>query len=140
MKDSSIFEVFNFNISIESTFDLESLTIRCKDIDLLVDLKLSTLHRNGELFMTSESKGVSTLSRIEFTWENTHANQIASMDSFIRLGNYTLDSQKIRTFGSPVSTGTTAILFACQYNSGMIVLFVELTSLEETHSFVLRNV
>jgi hypothetical protein len=68
--------VSNFDVGVESDLDLEGFTSACFHSEGLINLEVATVKIDIEGFMSIESKGISVLSVDEFSWEDTHTNEI----------------------------------------------------------------
>jgi len=109
-------------------------------MDILVDFLVTSIKLDGELFFASESKRVSTLSFVEFTREDAHADQVAPVDPFEGLGDDCLDALEIRSFGCPVSAGATAVLRPCQNNGRLAIVLIFHGCIVEVHHLAGRDV
>jgi len=76
LENTSVLVVSNFDISVKSDLNLEGFTSACFDSEGLVNLEITTVEVDIECFMPIESKGISVLSVDEFSWEDTHTNEI----------------------------------------------------------------
>lgn len=98
LEDTTVLVVGDLNICVESGLDLEGLAGVSRYIENFVDLEVAFLQVDVEGFSTSQSKRVSVLAAQEFSRENTHTDQVRSVDSLVALSNDGLDSLEV---GSP---------------------------------------
>lgn len=96
-------EIIDFNFRIKPALNSELLPSISSNIKILSDLDISLLQSNRELLITLEPKTLSILLGKELKRQDSHANQIASMNSLVALSNNCLDSLKVRALRSPVS-------------------------------------
>ena len=68
--------VCNFDVCVESNLDLEGFASACFHSEVLVDLEVATVEVDIEGLVSVESEGISVLSVDEFSWEDTHTNEI----------------------------------------------------------------
>lgn len=85
-------EILNFDISVKSAFSREYLSIIATNNNVLVNLKITLLKINGVSFSSSQAEGISILTFLEFEWQDSHADQVRSVDSFEWLGDHNLNS------------------------------------------------
>lgn len=97
LENTTVLEVSDFNIGIESDLNLEGLASAGGDVEDFVDLESTSLEINVESFLTVQAEGISVLSVDEFSGENTHTDQVRSVDSFVALSNDGLDTLKVRS-------------------------------------------
>merc|ERR1719272_266308 len=83
LEDTTVLEVSDLWVSIESAGNSEALSAFSCNIDVLADLEVTTLHVNRELLITSKTMHFSGLASLELHGENTHTNQVRSVDSFV---------------------------------------------------------
>jgi len=88
--------VSNFDIGVESDLNLEGFTSACFHSEGLINLEVTTVEIDIECLMSVKSKGISVLSVDEFSWEDTHTNEIRSVDSLVALSNHCLDTLEVR--------------------------------------------
>lgn len=103
VEDTSVLEVSDFWVSVESADHIESLARASLHLDILADLKVATLHVDVEGLFTGQTVSVSVLAILELKGKNTHTNEIGSVNALVRLSNDSLDSLEIGTLGGPVS-------------------------------------
>lgn len=97
LEDTTILEVSDFNVGVESNLDLEWLaSVRANGEDF-VNLKVATSKVNVEGFSTIQTQRVSVLSIHEFSGEDTHTDQVRSVDSLVALSNDGLDTLEVRS-------------------------------------------
>lgn len=58
---------------------------------------------NRELFEASEPNAVGVLPFLELQWEDTHADQIGSVDPLVGFSNHDFHTLEVWSFGGPVS-------------------------------------
>jgi len=75
-QNTTVLEVLNFNISVESAFSDELLATFNLDDDVLIDLKISFLEINRVPLFSGESERISVFTILEFKRKNTHTNEI----------------------------------------------------------------
>jgi len=75
---------------------LEGFASACFHSEVLVDLEVATVEVDIEGLLSVESEGISVLSVDEFSWEDTHTNEIRSVDSLVALSNHCLDTLEVR--------------------------------------------
>ena len=103
MQDTSILEVSEFGLGIDSDLHLELLASAGGHIESLADLELAPVGGNVEGLFASEAERLSVLTWEELEWEDTHADEVRSVDALVGLGDNSLDALEVRTLGCPVS-------------------------------------
>jgi len=76
VENTSVLEVSDLRVSVESADDFESFARACLYGHFLVNLEVSTLHINVEGFFAGQTVSVSTLTIFELKRKNTHADKI----------------------------------------------------------------
>lgn len=61
---------------------------------------------DGELFVASETEGLGTLSSMELQGQDSHTDEVGSVNSLETLGDHGFYSLKEGTLGGPISRGT----------------------------------
>ena len=74
IEDTSVLEVSDLWIGIESANDAESFAGTGLDVNFLTDFEVSTLHIDVEGFFTCQTKCISIFAILELKGENTHTN------------------------------------------------------------------
>jgi hypothetical protein len=103
MEDTTILEVFNLWLSIKSANNGEFLSSAGGDSHVLSNFQVSTLQINVKGFSTIKSMSVSTLSCLKLHWQDSHSNQVGSVNSLVALSNDGLDSLQVWSLSSPIS-------------------------------------
>lgn len=103
MENTSILEVGDLGVSVESAGYGERLATVGLNLNVLANLELSSLHVNIELFFTRKSMGVSVFTSFELHREDTHTNEVGSMDSLVTLSNDSLHTLEVRSLSSPIA-------------------------------------
>jgi hypothetical protein len=103
VEDTTVLEVGDFGISIESASNCEGLAIVSLDSDVLVNLKVATLHVDVELLGAVKTESVSVLAILELEGEDSHTNEVGSVDSLVGLSDHSADTLEEGTLGSPIS-------------------------------------
>ena len=80
--------------------------------DILARLDLTFQTDNVKDFGAVELQRLSTGSFLKLARQNTHAYEIAAVNSFEALRNHSLHTQQTRTFRGPVTRGARAVLLA----------------------------
>src|SRR5690625_3998716 len=80
------------------------------------------------------------LSFSELQRKNSHADQVGAVNSFIRCGDHSLDTQQKGPFGCPVSGRTTTVLAPRKCNKWRLALFVLLGRFVDGHDLITREV
>jgi hypothetical protein len=103
VQNAAILEVSGFGLGVDSDLDLELLASAGGHIEWLADLELAAVGGNVEGLLSGEAERLSVLPGEELKREDTHANEVGSVDALVRLSNDCLDTLEVRTLGSPVS-------------------------------------
>ena len=140
VEDTTVLEVLNLGLSVETAGDGESLASARGHTDVLTDLEVATLHVNAEGLSAVEAKRVSVLAALELHGEDAHTNEVGSMDTLVALSNNSLDALKLRTLGSPITRGTRAVLVTGKDDGVDASLHVLVGSVENGHLLTGRNV
>merc|ERR1719464_509548 len=91
-ENSSVHEVGNFWISVESALGLERLSGRGGHSDFLADREVITTEVESESFFASQTERIRAFTIEELEWDNTHAEEVRSVDTLVALGDDSLDS------------------------------------------------
>jgi len=125
--------VSNLWVGVEATCDSELLAaVGCHD-DILVDLELATLGVDVELFLAGKSMGVSTLSSLELKRQDSHADEVASVDSLVALGNHSFDTLKVWAFSGPVAGRAGTVLITSEDDSLDACIHIGFSSVKDSH-------
>ena len=135
LKDTSVLEEGNLRVSIESARCSEGFASVGSHSDILADGKVATLHVNAERLRAVESVSIGALSILELQRQDSHADQVASVDALVRLGDHSVDSLEVRALGSPITGGTGAVLVASQDDKLLSSVLVLLSGIEDGHLF-----
>jgi hypothetical protein len=76
MEDTSILEIGDLGVSVETAGDSKSLAALSLDNNILADLEVTTLHIDIELLATVEAKSFSRFTILELHGEDTHTDQV----------------------------------------------------------------
>ena len=106
MKDTSVLEEGNFGVSVKSARCGEGFSSAGGHSYILADSKVATLHVNAERLCTIKAVGIGAFTFLELQRQDTHADQVASVDALIGLGDHSVDSLEIRALCSPITGGT----------------------------------
>lgn len=112
MEDSSVLEVGDLGLGIESESGGEALATGSLDLNVLANLEVSSVELNGEFFSSSETELISTFSILELERDDSHTNKVGSVDSLVGLSNGNLDSLEVGSLGSPISGRSRSVLFS----------------------------
>lgn len=124
LEDAAVLEVLDFGVGVESGLGLEGDSIRGLDGDDLTDGEVAALKVNVEGFGASEAERVGVLSILELKRQDTHAHQVGSVNSFVRLSDHSLDALKVGTLGGPVSRGSGSVFLTSENDEGSVFLLV----------------
>lgn len=83
MQDTAVLVVGNFGIGVQTASHDESLATVGLNRNVLTNVQFATLSVNGELLFASKTEGVSVIAFLELERKNTHADQVATMDTLI---------------------------------------------------------
>ena len=76
VKDSSVLEVGDLGVGINSAGDSEALSSVGGHSDVLTDCEVSSVDVDVEGFRTIEAKMIGTFTSLELHGENTHADKV----------------------------------------------------------------
>jgi hypothetical protein len=76
VEDTSVLEVSDLGISIESAGHSQGLAAVGCDFDILSDLEVTTLHVDVELLVSGKTVGVSVFTGLELHGEDSHTNEV----------------------------------------------------------------
>ena len=103
MKDSSILEEEDFRLRVQSQGSSEALSFAIDNFHVLLNLQVSSIQLDAEFTVSAQSKRLRCLALLELERNNSHTDQIGSMDSFITLSDDDLDSLQVRSLCRPIS-------------------------------------
>lgn len=103
MQDTSVLEVLDLRVGIESNVDSESFAGVSSDFEGLTYGQLSSVELDGELLEAGEAEGVGILASLELEGEDSHTNQVASVDTLVGHSYHSLDALEVGTLGGPIS-------------------------------------
>ena len=103
MKNSTVLVVRNLWISVKSTSGGKGLSSAGADLNVLVNLQISTIDVNREGLSSVKSMSISTFPILELERKDSHTNQVASVDSLIALSNNCGDPLELWSFSSPIT-------------------------------------
>ena len=103
VEDTTVLEVSDLWVSVKSACNSEGLAALGLDVNILVNLKVAFLHVNIELLGTVKAESLSVLTILELEGEDSHTNEVGSVDSLVRLSNDSTDTLEVGTLGSPIS-------------------------------------
>lgn len=83
MKDASVLEVSDLGVSVKTAYGCEALSSAGLNNDVLTNFKFTTLHVDVEFLGTVEAKSLSGLSILELQGKDTHADKVASVNTFV---------------------------------------------------------
>ena len=101
-EDTSVLVIGDLGLGIESNLGGELGTCAGGHSGLLVEVQLIR-GRNCEGLSALKPKRVSTLSGRELEGQDSHADQVASVDALIALSNDSMHTKEEGTLSSPVS-------------------------------------
>ena len=97
--------VFKFLRRIDADTGLKcfcrTISSCCRRLDTFGQAVMQTT--NLETFLAAQAETPGALTRHELQGQDTHADQIRAVNTFIALGDNGLDAQQARTFCSPVT-------------------------------------
>lgn len=131
MKNTTISEIGNFDVSIQSALNNDGSSIASLNFDVLSDLQFTTVQLNAEGFITLQAQSFSTFAALELEGEDSHTDQVTSVDSFEALSNDSLDALEIRTLGSPISGRSRTVFLAGEDDGLLTILSVLVSSIED---------
>lgn len=102
-------------------------------MDVLTDLKSTALKVDVEGLGAIKAVRVSALASFELHWEDSHTNQVGSVDSLIALSDNSLDSLEERSLGSPISGGAGSVLVSCEDDGGFTFFLISCSGIEDGH-------
>ena len=110
LKDTTVSEVGNLGVGIQSASSGERLAALGSDHNILSDLEVSSVHRDVEFLVSGKAKRVSILSLLELERQDSHANKVRSVNTLIGLSADHLNSLKVGTLSSPITGGSRTVL------------------------------
>jgi hypothetical protein len=126
-------EVGDFGVGIKSASDCEGLAALSLDVDVLVNLEVTTLHVDVELLSAVKTESVSVLTILELEGEDSHTNEVGSVDSLVGLSDHSADTLEEGTLGSPISGRTGTVFLSGEEDSINTVLLVLEGGIEDSH-------
>lgn len=133
VKNTSVLEIGHFDVGIKSALHNDGLAFSGLHFNILSNSQVALVQHNIEGFLSGQAKSFSILSVLVLEWQDSHTDQVASVDSLEALGNDSLDSLQVRTLGSPIS-GRTGSVFLAGKNNGLVAfLHVLVSGIENVH-------
>jgi len=135
VQDSTVLEVSDFRVSVDSALNDEGFATVGGDLNVLVDTEVSTLDVNVELFVTGEAEVVSVLAFLELEGQDTHTEEVGSVDTFVALSNDNLNTLEVGSLGSPIARRSRSVFLSGEddgVNSSSLVFG---SSVEDSHFF-----
>lgn len=83
VEDTSVLEVCDFWVSVESASDSEGLSGAGLDLNVLANLEVTTLHVDIKGFLASQTVSICTLALLKLKGKYTHTNEIGSVDALV---------------------------------------------------------
>jgi len=140
VQDTSVLEVGNLGVSVDSALDGERFATVGGDLDVLCNCEVSSVDVNVELLGASQAEGFSVLAFLELEGQDAHTKEVTSVDTLVALSDDDLDSLEVGALSSPVSGGAGSVLFTGEDNSVSSSFHVLLGSVEDGHLFSGRDV
>jgi hypothetical protein len=103
VEDAAVLEVTELWLSVNSNLSLEFLSSVGGNINDFTDLQLSTIGGNIESLFACETERLSILAWKKLKRENSHTNQVRSVNTLVGLGYNSLNALEIGTLSSPIS-------------------------------------
>jgi len=135
VQNSTVLEVSDFRVSVDSALNDEGFATVGGDLNVLVDTEVSTLDVNVELFVTGEAEVVSVLAFLELEGQDTHTEEVRSVDTFVALSNDNLNTLEVGSLGSPIARRSRSVFLSGEddgVNSSSLVFG---SSVEDSHFF-----
>ena len=76
---------------------------------------------------------VSALTILELEGQDTHADQVASVDALVGFGDHRVDTLKVGALGSPITGGTGSVLFTGQDDELFASILILLGGVKDGH-------
>jgi len=140
VQDTTVLEVGNFRVSVDSAHDGERFSTVGGNRDVLADRQVSTVDVDVELFRSSEAEGVSVLAFLELEGQDTHSKEVTSVDALVALSDHDLDSLKVGALGGPIARGSRSVLFTSEDDRVNSSIHVLVSSVKDGHLFSGRDV
>jgi hypothetical protein len=103
VENTTVLEVSDLGVSVKSALNSERLAALGLDVNILVNLKVATLHVDVELLGTVKAESFSVLTILELEGEDSHTNEVGSVDSLVRLSDDSTNTLEVGTLCSPIS-------------------------------------
>ena len=103
MENTTISEVGELGLGVDSDLCGELLSAVGGDLDFLADLEVSSLSGNVEGLLASKAKRFGVLAWQELKRKHAHANKVGPVNALVALSNDSLNALKIRSLSSPVA-------------------------------------
>lgn len=135
MQDTSVLEVGDFGVGVDSALDSEGFSTVGGNHNVLSDLEITAVDVNVELLGASKAEGVSRLVLLELEGQDAHSEEVASVDALVALSDHDLDTLEVGALGSPIARGSRTVLFSSKddgISAGFLVLS---SSIEDSHLF-----
>jgi len=76
---------------------------------------------------------VSTLPSLKLKWQDTHTDEVASVNSLVALSNYRFNTLKVWAFSGPVAGRAGTILVTSKDNSLDVCIHIRFSSIKDSH-------
>lgn len=140
MQDTTVLEVGDFRVSIDSALHNERFSTVGGNRDVLANGQVTAVDVDVELFRASEAEGVSRFAFLELEGQNTHSKEVTSVDTLVALSDDDLDSLEVGALGSPIARGSRSVLFTSEDDSVNTITLVLVSSVKDGHLFSGRDV
>merc|ERR1719464_593836 len=102
-ENATVHEVGDFWVSVESALGLERLPGRGGHSDFLADREVITAEIESESFFTGQAESIRAFTIEELEWNDTHSEEVRSVDTLVALSDDSFDSLKVWTFSGPIA-------------------------------------
>lgn len=140
LEDTAVLEESDFGVSVKSARGREALAAAGGHSNVLADVKVTALHVNGEGFGTVKSVSVSALAILELEGQDSHTDEVASVDTLVGFGDDSVHTLKERTLGGPIAGGSRSVLLTGQDNELFASITVLFGGIEHGHFLTGGNV
>ena len=103
MEDTAVLEVAELWLCVNSNLSLKFLSSVSGNINDFTNLQLSTICRDIESLFACETERLSILACKELKREDSHTNQVRSVNTLVGLSNNSLNSLEVGALSSPIS-------------------------------------
>lgn len=140
MEDTSVLEVGDFWVSVKSAGDGQRLAAVGLNVNILTDLEFATLHVDVELFASGKTVSIGVLASLELHGEDSHTDEVGTMDTLVAFSNDGFHTLEIRTFGGPIARGSGTVFLSSKDDGVDASIFILVGSIKDSHLFSCRNV